>query len=157
MFLIIPFFSSFNLNHIKSPYVSPILKPYVIEYLNDMNTRGINTHNYYTLDSIKVAAKGEVICGDSSAVGCYEAGVEKVSIRMPLGEDIKDTDEYYRLTIYHELGHAILKLKHATYDFAIMNPYKFLNLWTYRECWPHLVNDYSRYYRIIESINKKSN
>jgi len=147
--LILGFSEKRNFN---TPYVNPTLKIYVDEYLKDMTNNGIDVSAYYQLDSIKIVSATCVICNNYDAVGCYEDTKKLVSIKEPYNDNSKDPDMYYRYTVYHELGHAVLKLPHNTFRFSIMNSTEILPMRIYRDIFPKLVNEYSDYYKIIKEL-----
>lgn len=147
IYLIIPLTSSFNFKrHEHYTYVHPTLAPLIKEFLTDMKARGIDTKHYSDLDSINLVGKFVKICDDENAIGCYDPSNNKITIRIPVTADTQDLSMYYRLTLYHEMGHGVLKMKHNVDNWSIMNPVKFMPLWVYRDVWTKLVNEYSTFY-----------
>ena len=149
LLVIIPFIAGFSTPPPRMPYIHPVLKPYVIEWYRDMNSRGINLVHFSELDSVKLVPAWSVICGNPDAIGCYDSDVNTITVRVPYGDNLSDRDMYYRMTLYHELGHGVLKLPHNTFRFSIMSPGQSAPQWVYRDVWSKLVREYVDFHRIL--------
>jgi hypothetical protein len=122
----------------KVPYVSPVLQPYVNEFLKDMDIS-----RYYELDSILFVGQSSQICNDDLAVGCCNNTIVKLKKPPYL---IVDMDMYLRVVVYHELGHCVLRLDHQNKRQSIMNPSPTQPLAQYRKWWGMYRYEMMRYY-----------
>lgn len=135
---------------LKMPYISPeLLKP-VLEFVSDMEREGIDISGIEKLDSIIIVPNSRVICESRDAIGC--AWRKSVCIKKYWSFKFLDA-VYFKVLIYHELGHAILKLRHFSGRFHLMNPSLHGDLTFYEVLWPYLKNEYIRYYHYSRYSN----
>jgi hypothetical protein len=129
--------------YLRTPYVSPVLRPYVKAYLQDMKANGVDVSDYGRLPYVRLVPSSEQICGTDQAVGCSEGG--RVRIMEYLPNDKFTEEQYYRVLVYHELGHALLGMPHTDEVLSIMNTYSDSTLAVIEQRWGYLHHQYVDY------------
>lgn len=89
--------------------INPRLKPYVLEFMRDMNINVSST----------------VIIGRSSTLAvCLKQRGDRAQVVVSEDEIDLLSEPVLRAVIYHELAHAELNLNHsAEYDYTLTDPY----------------------------------
>jgi hypothetical protein len=124
------------------PWVDPELKPYVDQYLQDMEDMGMPISRYKKIDSIILLPDTAIACTDG-ALGC--ANNRLVFIKRPSGGYLIDTNMYYTFLVYHEMGHAMYNLPHNNFRLSIMNEAPVLNMREYRMLWDKFKLEYQSF------------
>lgn len=131
-------------------YISPELKPHVKHYLEEMMAQGVNVYGIGLLDSIIVVPDSAKVCESYDAIGCSFGG----SVKVKKGRGYYTNPQlYWRLMMYHELGHAILKLPHSNFYFHIMYPSILEDIEIYEANWVLFLKAYVEYQRFCSSNN----
>lgn len=131
---------SHPIDNLNLPYISPELRPFVDEFILDMDSNHIPITRISNLDSIIIVPDDMLICGDTwesvdEAIGCSSGF--RVQIKRER-EDFPETNTYLRFMVYHELGHAILNLPHDNSCLQIMNSSIDPYITEYDKYWPSL-------------------
>ena len=140
---------------LKLPYISPeLLKP-VLSFIDDMTAEGVDVSDIERLDSIIIVPDVQCLCKTKYAIGCSD---EKLVQIKRLWYFSFYQNAYYRTIIWHELGHAILRLPH--YDdggLHIMNSFIDPDMLMYDRYWPLFRTGYIRYYWYCRWSGKQFN
>lgn len=137
----------------KIPYTSPELAPYIRLYLMDMTRAGVDVSAYYRLDSIILVPVDRCICNDTDAIGCSDSEKRIIQIKKLPEIYCQDPSFYLKLLVYHEAGHAILKIPDVNINYgpAIMDSEMAYPLFYYKILWTRMRNDYVDMYLFVKA------
>ncbi len=130
-------------NLVSHTYIDPELRPFVMDYLDTMMKAGVDVSAISELDSIILVDDSVFICNDSLAIGC--ADNNKIRIKRELNYLIFG-DDYLKVIVYHEMGHAVLKLPHTNFYLHIMYETMLVNVSDYIKYWRYFYRSYLDYY-----------
>lgn len=125
-------------------YIDPEIKPYVKSYLDVMIMRNVDVFGISNLDSIIFVPNDAIICDSGDAIGCSWNGTIKIKKNWRY---YLSTENYLKVMMYHELGHAILKLPHANFSYHIMFPSINVDTDVYEINWKYYLDTYVAYYQ----------
>jgi hypothetical protein len=132
---------------VHTPYIDSALRPIVRDYLDTLKSHGLDISRFYRLDSILLVNDSQIICEDSTAIGCCDGHIVRIK-RVPFIE-WEDPQFYMKILVYHELGHCILRLPHHELFPAIMNSSMDKPLSHYKHMWSYYTEEYFAYITYI--------